>query len=421
MRDYLPSELRKRRYVEAVLRELFRLYGYEEVETPTVEHYELLAAKAGEDTRKAMYAFKDLGGRMVALRPEGTAPIARLVATKLRTAPKPLRLGYIWDFYRYDEPQLGRFRRFYQGGFELLGASKPEADAEVLILAIDLIKRLGFKAFFLKVGNVNVLRVILATAGLGEDDQNFILGLADKKRYDEALTRLRELKVPDQTVELVSTLFKTRGSRVVEVIETGTRLVKDYEGAVKALEALKTVLGIASTVFPDVEFHVDLGFARGLEYYTGLIFEVFVKGLDIAVIGGGRYDKLVELYGGEVTPAVGCSPGIDRITIAMDREGLLKLEDVVKVVYIVPTKSELLGTAMSVAYKLRVEDLPAEVEVEGRGVSKALAYANSKGFPYVIILGAEEIREGKVILRDMRVKSQRTLRVEELAEATKSE
>ncbi|MEM2686270.1 MAG: ATP phosphoribosyltransferase regulatory subunit, partial [Candidatus Bathyarchaeia archaeon] len=111
MKDYLPRDLYERRVVEEAIRELFKLYGYEEVETPTVEYYELLAAKVGEETRKTMYVFKDLAGRTLALRPEGTVPIVRLVASKLRTAPKPLRLGYIWDFYRYDEPQKGRYRR----------------------------------------------------------------------------------------------------------------------------------------------------------------------------------------------------------------------------------------------------------------------------------------------------------------------
>jgi len=419
MKDYLPEELAKRRRIEETIRGLFRLYGYTEVETPSLEHYELLAAKAGEETRRAMYAFKDLGGRDVALRPEGTAPIARLVATRLRTAPKPLRLGYIWDFFRYDEPQFGRLRRFYQGGFELFGVPGLEGDLEILTAAFDLMTRLSFKSFTVKVSNVAVLRTLLAEAGASEDAQNTVLSLADKRRYDEALNRLRSANLPAETIQLVSRLFGLRGIDYTRVLGEAREACSESAGAVEALGSLQGLLDAARAIFPHAGLVVDLGFARGLEYYTGLIFEIFASGLEIALIGGGRYDRLVELFGVEPTPAVGCAPGIDRLLLAMEKEGLANAPKPSSLFYLIPLGSGSAGQAAQIAYRLRCMELPVEVDLSRRGLKRGLAYASQRDFPFVVILAEEEMRRGKLILRNMKQGTQREVTLEELIQEPK--
>jgi len=419
MKDYLPEDLAKRRHIEDTIRQLFHLYGYMEVETPPLEHYDLLAAKVGDETRRAMYTFKDLGGRDVALRPEGTAPIARLVATKLRTAPKPLRLGYIWDFFRYDEPQLGRLRRFYQGGFELFGVPGLEGDLEILTVALDLMTRLGFTRFNVKVSNVAVLRGLLSQAGVPEDAQNAILSLADKKKYTEALSRLESSKVLHETVRSISRLFGLRGLDYPSLLREATEVCGRCPQAVEALGSLRRLLDETRGIFPRAELLVDLGFARGLEYYTGLIFEIFASQLEIALIGGGRYDRLVELFGGEPTPAVGCSPGIDRLLLAMEKEGLTTATEPSNLVYLVPLESKSAGQAAQIAYQLRSLGLPVETDVSRRGLKRGLAYASQKGFPFVVILAEEEVRRGKLILRYMRHGTQREVTFEELTDELK--
>ena len=158
MRDFLPQEAGRMRYIEHVTRELAQLFGYEEVITPVVESYELLAAKSGEEIRKRMYAFEDLGGRRVALRPEFTAPVARLMATKMKNEPRPMRLFCVGSLYRYDEPQYGRFREFWQANYELVGSNKPEADAEILLLTYELMRELGLHNYWLKIGHVGIIR-----------------------------------------------------------------------------------------------------------------------------------------------------------------------------------------------------------------------------------------------------------------------
>ncbi|NIM45856.1 MAG: histidine--tRNA ligase, partial [Nitrososphaeria archaeon] len=196
------------RHVEQTARELAQLYLYEEIITPVVESYELLAAKAGEEIRHRMYTFKDLGGRMVALRPEFTPSIARLVATKLKTQPKPMRLFCAGSLYRYDEPQYGRYREFWQSNYELIGSSRPEADAEILTLTNDFIQRLGLRNYWFKMGHMGILRGVFRQEGVSEEQQNAIMQLLDKKQWEPALQVIQETGVSAQCVETLREVFE---------------------------------------------------------------------------------------------------------------------------------------------------------------------------------------------------------------------
>ncbi|MCJ7610181.1 histidine--tRNA ligase, partial [Candidatus Bathyarchaeota archaeon] len=323
MRDFLPEDLAKRQRIEDEARHLFRLYGYREVETPLVESFDLLSAKAGEEIRHRMYMFKDLGGRRIALRPEMTASVARIVAVKLRSEPKPLRLGYISNCFRYDNPQMGRYREFWQAGYELFGSENPEADAEILAVCHDLLQRLGLD-FSMKLGHVGTLRGILEAEKVKEASQNIIMGLLDKGRFRAALKALRELGVSESCLKTVTGLQTLKGFEAEEVLAKGEEATMGNDAATRSLENLRAVVTLARSAGVKCPILVDLGFTRGLDYYTGMIFETFVPQLDIALGGGGRYDRLVEVFGGEPTPAVGCSPGIDRIALAMEKHGLFK-------------------------------------------------------------------------------------------------
>ncbi|MEM4461706.1 MAG: histidine--tRNA ligase [Candidatus Bathyarchaeia archaeon] len=420
MKDFLPEDLAKRRYVEECVRKLFKLYGYEEVETPTLESYELLAAKVGEETRRSMYIVEDLKGRRYALRPEGTSPIARLVVTKLKTYPKPIRLGYIWDFYRYDEPQFGRYRRFYQGGFELIGASTIEADVEILSIAIHLFRMLNIPSFYLKMNHVGVIRSLLAYYGFDEDVQNHILFLADKKRYDELIGYLVDLKASNTLVDTVSELIKLKGFDIDSVISKARSLLMNYDEALRSLEKLESIVKLALKVNGDTRIYLDLGFGRGLEYYTGMIFEVFVDGVDIALAGGGRYDKLIEFYGGEPTPAVGFSPGIDRIVSVMEKLGILPEMQNEKLLLVVPVSDQYSCDALLIANNLRLMDIPVVVEVNLRRLRDSLSYADKVRFRYVAIIG-EEYRDGLIVLRDMKARSQVLVTLDKLLEILRSD
>ena len=379
MRDFLAKEATTMKYVEALTRELARLYGFQEIITPIMESYELLAAKSGEEIRQRMYMFEDLGGRKVALRPEFTASIGRLMAATLRNEPKPLRLYCFGSLYRYDEPQFGRYREFWQSNYELIGTSRPEADVEILALTNNLFQRIGLRNCHYKIGHVGIVRGILSVEGVKEESQNRVMQLLDKKQWDDALTIARELKVSAKCLDTLKKVFKIKGEDTEKVLKDIDKTVSDYEQAVTAAENLREILELLQKGGIGLDMTVEAGFARGLEYYTGIIYEITVPELDVSIAGGGRYDKLIELFGGEPTPAVGIAHGIDRITLAMEKQQIQPKTTTDKRVMIVFIGEELRGEALKIALNLRTAGVSAELEVMGRTVARALQDADRKG------------------------------------------
>ena len=415
MRDFLPRDAQRMRHVEQFSRELAHLYGYGEVITPVVESYDLLAAKAGEEIRERMYAFKDFGGRKVALRPEFTASVARLVATKLRNEPKPMRLFSVGSLYRYDEPQYGRFREFWQANYELFGSDKPEADAEILLLTNDLLMRLGLCNYRLKIGHMGIIRGILGQEGLDEGQQNSIMQLLDKKRWEEALTAARNADASQNCLKTLKKVFEIKGKDAFRVIKTAEESVQDFENAVAAVENLREILELTGESGVKLEVMIEAGFARGLEYYTGMVFEPYVPKIEMALSGGGRYDKLIELFGGEPIPAVGVAQGVDRIVLAMKKQRVPPKIAKEKVV-VIPVNEECRAKAMELSSILRNAELSVEVEVMRRAVSKALSDADRRAVAYAVIVGPEELKEKKVVLRDMKKREQRVVEIKNLYE-----
>jgi histidyl-tRNA synthetase len=417
MRDLLPVDAERMRRVEQVSREVSKLYGYEEIITPVLESYDLLAAKTGEEIRERMYTFKDLGGRKMALRPEFTASVARLVASKLRNEPKPMRLFSVGSLYRYDEPQYGRFREFWQSNYELFGSPRPEADAEILMLTDDLLKRLGLKNYRFKIGHTGILRGILDQEGMDEAKQNSVRQLLDKKSWEEALAIARDADVSQKCLAALERLFETRGEDAFKVLEAVKETVQGYDGAVAAAENLREILELVKDSGAKLEVTVEAGFARGLEYYTGMIFESYVPGVDIALGGGGRYDKLIQLFGGEPIPAVGVAQGIDRIVLALKKQRVSPKTGKEKSVVVISVKDESMGKALELSDMLRKSGLAVEVAVMGRSVSRALADADRRGVAYAVIVGPKELEEKKVVLKDMNKGEQTTVPISSLTEA----
>jgi len=418
MRDFLPEEAAMLRFIERKAREVAKLYGYKEIITPVVESYELLAAKAGEEVRSRMYVFKDLGERMVALRPEFTASVARLAATTLRNKPKPLRLYCIGSLYRYDEPQKGRFREFWQSNFELMGSEKPEADAEIILLTNRLMEAIGLKGYSFKINNIGIIRGILNEGKLSEEIQNRAFQLMDKRMYDDALSIIKNAGISDKWLKTLKQLLEIKGNNVQNVIGEAEKLLQNSDEALKPLKKLEKILEIVLST-QNLNITIDAGFARGLEYYTGMIFEVYVPELDIAIAGGGRYDRLVETLGGEPTPAVGVAHGLDRIMLALQEQGAsLDFKEECKVA-VVPVSENLTIEATKISERLRSEGIPSEMEVMGRKISKSLGDADRRGIPYVVIVGEKELEEEAVTLRDMRRKEQKVVKIDEIAQKIK--
>jgi histidyl-tRNA synthetase len=416
MRDLLPVDAERMRHVEQVSRTISKLYGYEEIITPVLESYELLAAKTSEEIRERMYTFKDLGDRKVAMRPEFTASVARLVVNKLKNEPKPMRLFCVGSLYRYDEPQYGRFREFWQSNYELFGSERPEADAEILILTNNILKKLGLKNYCFKIGHTGILRGILAQEGLDDEKQNSVRQLLDKKLWADALEVAREAGVSKNGLVTLESLFETKGEDIFQVLSQIRDRIKGYASALAAVDNLWRILELIKDSGEELEVVVEAGFARGLEYYTGMIFESYVPGIDIALGGGGRYDKLIELFGGEPISAVGVAQGIDRIVLALRKQNVAQETANENSVAVISVKDDCMAKVLELSATLRNLGLHVEVAVMGRSISRALTDANRRGVAYAVIVGPNELKGEKVVLREMKKSTQRTVPISGLAQ-----
>ncbi len=414
MRDLLPIEAEKMRYIEQVSRELSKLYGYDEIITPVLESYDLLAAKTSEEIRERMYTFKDLGDRKVAMRPEFTASIARLISTKMRNEPKPMRFFSVGSLYRYDEPQYGRYREFWQSNYELFGSDRPEADAEILMLTNNLLEKLELKNYLFKIGHTGILRGVLNQEGLDDEKQNSLRQLLDKKSWEEALEFAQDTGVSQQCLGVLKSLLETKGEDVFNVLEGVKETVTKYEEAVCAVDNLWKIIELIKESGEKIELTVEAGFARGLEYYTGMIFEAYIPGLDIALGGGGRYDRLIEIFGGEPIPAVGVAQGIDRIALALTKQKVSTKLPKKKSIVVISVKEATMAKALELSSLLRKSGLLVEVAVMGRSISKALADANRRKIAYAVIVGPKELEQEKVVLREMKNSTQRTVLISKL-------
>ncbi len=415
MRDLIGQEAQIFTAIINAARKIAELYGYREVITPHVEPLELLSAKSGDEIRQRMFIFKDLGDRQVALRPEFTASIARLTTTALRNEPKPLRLFSVGTVYRYDEPQRGRYREFWQSNYELMGSARPEADAEIILLTNNLMTELGMQGFVFKIGHIGVIRGILSQEGIDEKTQNAIFQRMDKKEYDAALKLVESPKAQ----AMLQSLIEIKASDWKDTVNQIKELVVGYEKAQAAADNLQEILNLI-TQSANIAVKVEPAFARGLEYYTGIIFEVYIPQLDIALGGGGRYDKLIETFGGEPTPAVGCAQGIDRVAIALQEQKANITAKVGKRVAVTAITDALKPEALKIAQQLRSDGISVEFEVMGRKMVKALEDADKRKDDFAVIVGERELKEGQVVLKELASRQQSTVAIKDLAQKIKN-
>ncbi len=415
MRDLLADEAKMLNFVMSKARETADLYGYHEVMTPVVEPYELLAAKAGEEIRSRMFTFKDLGNRTVALRPEFTASIARLITGALKNEPKPLRMLALGSVYRYDEPQRGRYREFYQSDYEIVGISSAEADAEIILLTDSLMRAVGLKNYAFKLGHIGVIRGILSQENVDEITQNTILQLMDKKEFDKAFGMVKT----DKCLSALRGLLTLKSENTYDTAQKLTKHVEDYPKAASSAQDLQSILKLVTENKCPVKI-VDPTFSRGLEYYTGMIFEVYIPELDIALGGGGRYDRLIEAFGGKHTPATGVAHGLDRIVLAMQTQKAALREEHKKRVAVIPVKEKMKNEALKISQLLREKGVSAELEVMDRKMNKALEDADRRKTDFAVIVGERELKLGCVVLRNLAKREQAVIAVSDLPKTIES-
>ncbi len=393
-RDFLPEEMERRRELEKLFRELAESFGYREVQTPTFEHLELFTIKSGESIINEIYAFKDKGGRDLALRPELTAPVMRMFVNECSHMPKPLRFYYFSNCFRYERPQRGRYREFWQFGVELIGSDSPEAEAEVILLSYRMLERAGIE-FELSVGDVNLLRHVLRDYPRQEEAMRLI----DKEEFDE----LKRVMSEDGALDTYEKVVQLKDVKSIEEAEE----VVDYD-----FSHMKRLVEILDEL--DLKYEIDFTVARGLDYYTGVVFEYYSEGLGAQkqICGGGSY-RLARLFGGEDIPGTGFAIGFDRVVELW--KGKRDYEPPVVLVSLVSSPK-----AFKIAEELRSKGLKVVVDVMGRNVKKQFSFANDVSAKYVIIVGEKELQSNVLSVKDLESGKQKTMGFDEAVELIKN-
>ena len=413
-RDFLFAEMRNRKEVENVLRRTFETYGYHEIKTPIFEDLKLFTVKSGEEVVNQIYHFTDKGGRELALRPELTAPVARLYMNEMQREPKPIKMYYFGSCFRYERPQAGRFRQFWQFGCELIGGRSPLAEAEVITLAAESLRRLGLEGFEVHVGHLGILRGILGRENIGDELQDRIMGIIDKGDVDELESCLDGVEISPESRDLLMNLIGTHGGP--EVLNDVRGLLEGYPESLSALDEFAELVDTLEH-FGLEDYHVNLGIARGLDYYTGAVFEIYVPrlGAQRQICGGGTYN-LVETFGGERVESTGFAFGFDRLMNALEMdEGDMRMVDV----FVIPIHESTLPEAIRITQEIRSVGIAADMDLAGRKLRKALSHADHIGARFVVLTGERDLHEGKVTLRDMEDASQEAVDRAEIVDRLK--
>lgn len=397
-RDFLPKEEKKRQYVINALKSVFESYGFEPLETPALEYEEVLLGKYGEEGDKLMYRFTDRGGRKVALRYDQTVPLARVVAQYGNQLPTPFKRYQIQPVWRAENPQKGRFREFLQCDIDTVGSNSPLSDTEVITTAVESLKQLGFKEFKIVLNDRNIFSNLIKRDIFSEKTMGTIIRAMDKLKKigrEKVLGEMIEKGIPSEQA--------TYAIQTIEQMQPTENLQKIF--------ALLNKLGINEKQY---EFSPTL--ARGLDYYTGVIFEMEIEGYSGgSVAGGGRYDNLIGMFSGKSTPAVGFSFGFDRLIEAMDELKLFPDDLASTKAMVTIFTQDLLDKSLELANFLRTNNINTELWLDPETkLDKQLKYADQKGIPYVLILGPDEVKQNLVVVKDLRTGKQEQIPQEEL-------
>ncbi|MGZ4901381.1 MAG: histidine--tRNA ligase [Halobacteriota archaeon] len=381
-RDFLPDQMEQRRFVERQLRHVAERWSYREIATPAFEPLDLFTIKSGEAIQEEIYSFSDRGGRALALRPELTAPVMRMYVNELQSAPKPLKYYYFGDCFRYERPQSGRYRQFWQFGVELIGSALPEADAEVIALSQHMLHSVKLD-IDIHLSSLDVLRAVFCD--VDKETCALAMRLIDKGDF----SHLQELP---------------HGSTAIDIIKAEDPLSEAQN--LVTLDHMLRVLELLDMLA--ISYTVDFSIARGLEYYTGIVFEAYAHGLGAQdqVLGGGSY-RLAALFGGTDVPATGFGIGFDRVMEAAKPSVTLPLR------VLVVTTEDARSFALHVVNELRTS-LTADLDVMGRNLRAQLTYANSAGFDYAVIIGKKEMDTLNLTLRNLKTGEQELLRLDEI-------
>ena len=416
VRDFPPEAMRRRMVLENLLESKAVTHGFNRVQTPIFETLDLFTAKSGPGVISQLYAFQDKGERDLTLRPELTAPVMRMIADELRMETKPLRLSYFGQCFRYEEFKTGRYREFFQYGVELIGATGPLAEAEVIALSMDMLEACGLENWYVRIGHVGVLKDILIGLGLSDELQEgqsepctaSAMRYLDKADWDGLSELFSKNGVSQESLESLKQLAQLEGGK--ETLASARTILSDLgienTEALDELESCVNYVELLSPVIPELQ--INLCVARGLDYYTGMVFEVHVPELggEGQVLGGGSY-KLLHLFGlPDLDPSCGFGLGFDRIMLALEAQAKASgREEVVpgelsrpSLLAVVPFNIEP-NNVLPLVANLRNSGQRVELELKGRKIGKAFSWADGIGADYVVIIGPKDLESGQASVK----------------------
>ncbi len=409
-RDFAPDETAIRQHVAQRMRAVFHRFGYREVQTPTFEELELFTAKSGEGIIKELYDFTDKGDRRMCLRPELTAPVMRMVYQDHAFDPKPLKWYYFGNCFRYDRPQKGRYREFWQFGCEQVGAGGPLAYAELIALADALLQEVGLGDLELNIGHVGLLRELVDALGIEGEPRMEVMRLIDKRDDETLRKRLREHNCPD---EVTDRLFAAMDA---PDIEAARNLIDDQD----ALAGLEAVFGHLEAMGVN-HARLDLGIARGLDYYTDLVFEVHCPslGAEKQLLGGGGYD-LSGIFDAQPMPTMGFGLGFDRTLVALETQNKTPQIQEGPDIYLGALGDQATTYIAQLARQLRDQGIAVDMDLMGRKPGQIAKAADAAGAQRLIIIGDRDLESGQVRVKNLASGEQEEVALEDLATTLKT-
>jgi histidyl-tRNA synthetase len=407
-RDFLPSAMVPRERLMEVARSVYRRYGFVPIDTPALEYLEILTGKGSEETDRQMYHFTDAGGREVGMRFDLTVPFARFAAQHINELGTPFKRYHIAPVWRGEAPQAGRFREFVQCDFDTIGTTGVVSDIETALVIHELLIAIGIDKFVIRINNRQVLTAFLRKQGL-EQLATPVLRALDKFEKvggEQVLKELEQNGLTSEQANGVLGLASITGTHDQVLGQLDQLLVGDELGQ-NGVGRLKEIAGamIAAGV-PSERFRIDVSIARGLDYYTGVVFETILSDLPNigSICSGGRYDNLAGLYTKQQLPGIGASLGLDRLLAALEQLGHLPAKHAAADVFIALFDPSRLNDYFQLAKIVRAAGFSAEVYPEEKKLAQQLKYADQRGFPLALIAGSRELDEGKVQIKNLLTK-----------------
>jgi len=422
-RDYLPEKMILREKIINTVKEVYERFGFLPLETPALEYAETLLGKYGEEADKLVYRFRDYGGREIALRYDLTVPLARVVAI-YPELPKPFKRYQIAPVWRAEKPQKGRFREFIQCDVDIVGTSSMRADAEIVNVMYETMQALGFNNFVIQINNRKILDGLISNLKIDKSKSLIIFRILDKLEKigkEKVKQELIENGLKVKEAEKILKFIQPKGSNR-EILNKLKKSFSNGSKTIGGIKELESILNYSKALgIPEKNLKINLSIVRGLDYYTGPVFETILpdcRGVG-SVFGGGRFDNLIGMFLGKAIPAVGVSLGVDRIFSAMEMLKMFPEKTTISQILVTVFDKSTEKRSLKLANELRKSGINTEIYLGRGNLSKQLKYVDKKGIPFAIIFGPKEMKEKVFIIKILETGEQIKVKSKELLEKLK--